>query len=484
MSVQTAALGAAVGIVLILLGAAVAFGVSVPGLTLVSGSHGQKYSLTQNGYNATLHDESTLTGVIAPGCQGCQGDVWSHVSWGDGSNTNIVSTGGTVTHTYSKSGTFIVTENWYECLPPNPNHDLCGAGWWATHLSASITIIVPFVGVTDSCAVTPNYSVQTLGLNASFTDLSTAVSPTKITGITWSFGDGSNATAAVGSTVHHPYAATGNYSFTDSVSAINGTTQCPVVSAGQTMFVGSNSAIYATIKGPTTIAVNHTGVFTVTTVGGSGTYSYSFHSSYSGKANGNTYTITPTVSGSGTIYAYVNDSSKDPTATTNTAPYTVGHITTGGLTASITGPSVAQTGVAVMFTVTAIGGDPPYKYAFNSTVAGTASGSSYTITPLTTGSATISATVTDSGGNLTTTNVWSYSISTGTTSCTPSSPCTVTQSSTSAFTYNLVSGLLFLAGVASFIALVIPGIPIWVRVGVAVILPIAGAVSGYFVGGV
>jgi hypothetical protein len=163
----------------------------------------------------------------------------------------------------------------------------------------------------------------------------------------------------------------------------------------------SNNAL-VTVNGPLSVTISPTSVtmdvgqsqlFNRSVSGGTGPYSYQWYlngSPVSG-ATGSTWTFTPSSSGSYTVSLQVTDA-MDQVATSNNSLVTV----------------TLQLGQSQLFTCSPVsGGTGPYSYQWylNGAPVLGANDSTWTFTPTSAGTYTVSAVVTDSAGTQTTYNV-------------------------------------------------------------------------------
>ena len=170
------------------------------------------------------------------------------VSWGDGLSTALGAISGstTVTHVYSREGTYTVTATATDATGSRES------------VSTSVTVLLASsVAVT----VTASPASPTTGQTVTFTATATAPTGTSIARFDWNFGDGSTATTT-GASVSHVYSVAGPQTVTVTAVATNGAT-----GTGQTIVtVTAQTPITVTLTPSSTSPVlNQTVTFTATT---------------------------------------------------------------------------------------------------------------------------------------------------------------------------------------------------------------------------
>jgi hypothetical protein len=475
------AISALAGLVVLAVGVAGALGY-VPGLSVVctyncNGNVTPNFSYASNGLEVKLTDTSTEIKSNA----GWVGLV--SIGWGDGTNSSNVTPPfgtylpyGNFSHTYSSAGNYSVTIL-LVMHPPPPvgSFDVRGEGTVSVGGSCSASCV--------GASVKASFDSSIVDASATVVDTSVASGGAQITSLSVEWGDTTSSSASSpGATFTHTYSAAGSYEVTEDVYWEVGGSGTEYFSAATTNLTVV-LPLAATITGTSSDPVGTSDVFTVSVTGGLAPFTYAFFpTGYAGTQSGPTYTITGGQAGSGSINANVVDSN-GKTVTTNTFDFTfVNGTGASDLKASVTGPSTLVVGTEYTFTAVATGGTAPYQYTFYATgISGSSEGPSYTVTPTSAGSGTISVLVTDSANRTVSSQAVNFVVQNGGPSCgisgKPACP-----SSSPTVSFNAFNALLIGVG---FSLLLLPFVPISVviRVGLGGVIIAVLTVAGWFVGG-
>src|SRR5467141_532076 len=241
-------------------------------------------------------------------------------------------------------------------------------------------------------------SATPLPLSASFTYLPTSPIASTLISFTatasggtpgytysWNFGDGG---AATGLTTTHTYTASGSYSVTLTVKdSASGT-----ATSTQTVQVSPIPALTASFTySPSQPLSGQSVSFSGSTSGGVSPYGYSWSLGDGSTSTAQSPSHTYSSSGSYTVTLSITDS----LGTTVSVSHSVTVSPPGALAASFsTSPTAPVSGQTVTFTGTASGGTNPYSYSWN--LGGTSKTGNPVSQSFTSGTYTISLTVTDS----------------------------------------------------------------------------------------
>ena len=297
-------------------------------------------------------------------------------SWifGDGSTT----TGATVTHTYSSSGTFNVVLTVKDSGSPQQT----------ASSQQSVTASNPAPSrLTSSFTYSP--SSPNVGQTVSFT--ASASGGRQPYSYSWSFGDGSTGT---GGTVTHVYSSAGTFTVILTVTD-SGSPQQGSNSQQSLTVVSPPPALSASFShSPTSPQAGQTITFTGSASGGASPYTYSWNFGDSSTGSGISATHTYQAAGDYSVVLSVRDAGGQTTSTTQTVTVTS---PPPALTTSFTyRPSSPQTGQQITFTVSASSGTSPYTFSWSFGDGSTGTGSSVTHTYSSAGSYTVALTVRDS----------------------------------------------------------------------------------------
>ena len=287
-------------------------------------------------------------------------------SFGDGSPAG---TGASPTHTYSTAGSYTVT------LTVTDSENVT-----ATASNGVTVVAVPTAQISSISKSSPD-----VGQTVSFVGVG---SGTGALSYAWTFGDGSTGT---GSSVSHAYAATG----TDTVGLTVTDSLGHTAQASGTVSVASNAPT-AHITSANTGTTNKAMTFSSSATG-QGTLSYAWTFGDGSTGTGASPSHTYTASGSYPVTLVVTDAAGD----TGNASASIA-ITNPAVFASITGASPLNALVAQAETLgsTASGGIGAYTYAWNFGDNSTGTGASPSHTWAKSGPYTVTLTVTDSVGTV------------------------------------------------------------------------------------
>ena len=272
----------------------------------------------------------------------------------------------------------------------------------AQSAAGTVTVNSALVAPTASASIGTVDQGQTSALSS--TAVTTGTSPytyqwlQKAPGAS-SYSAISGATSSSYSFATRGSTTTGSWSFelqvTDSASA-------PAVVASATVSVAVNVAPTATVSPASwTMDVGQSETFTCTASGGSGTLSYQWYlagSAVSGQT-GSTYAYSPSAAGTPTIYCKVTDSASSPYVVQSNTPTLTVH---PAQTATVSPASwTMDVGQSKTFTATPVGGSGSYT-GYQWYVGGVAqsgqTASTFSYSPASSGSYSITVTVTDSSG--------------------------------------------------------------------------------------
>ncbi|MEM3454483.1 MAG: PKD domain-containing protein [Thermoproteota archaeon] len=251
-----------------------------------------------------------------------------------------------------------------------------------------------FLTVTDSkgCSNTATYSVNitdllplTVSINGSSVLIGSPVVATYSVVVsggappyTYLWSNGSTSSSA-SYTFQNPGTYTVSVQVTDSLSN----------SVNVSKTVDVLLPLTVSITGPTSTIVNTPTTYTANVSGGKPPYTYTW--SNGGTASSSQYTWS--LSGTYTVSINVKDSMG------NQVVKSINVQVASALTVTITGPSTGCVNASVTYTSSVSGGYPPYTYSWSGGgTPSTGTGNSFTTQWSTTGSKTISLTVTDSNG--------------------------------------------------------------------------------------
>ncbi|MBO0888178.1 PKD domain-containing protein, partial [Candidatus Bathyarchaeota archaeon] len=228
-------------------------------------------------------------------------------------------------------------------------------------------------------------SSPTAGSTVTFT--ATASGGTAPYSYSWSYGDGSTGS---GVTATHAYSSSGSYTATLTVTDSAGGSSKPA----QTVQVAPVSALTGSFTYlPSTPITNTPVSFTAVAAGGTAPYSYSWSFGDGSSSTGQTSTHSYGSTGSYTVTLTVTDSASGSVQSTQTVQ--VSPVPAFAASFSFT-PTTPVSGQSVTFTATATGGTSPYSYSWN--LAGTAMTGNPVSLSFSSGTFSVSVTVTDAGG--------------------------------------------------------------------------------------
>jgi PKD repeat protein len=250
------------------------------------------------GLEVSFTDQSNATG----------GAQITGISWafGDGA-TATAKQGGTVTHIYSKGGTYSVT-------------DTAAVVQGTASENVALTVKVSTLNTTALAATITGAAT----VRANGTDVFTVAAQGGTAPYSYDFVPSGYKGTANGATYTVQPAQAGTGTIYAIVTDAGGNAASTTTLSYTVTGTATNGTLQASITaGTTSLGIGTPATFTVAATGGSAPYTYSFVSTVSGSANGATYTITPSASGGGSIYAVVKDSA-GATVSTNTVVFTVG----------------------------------------------------------------------------------------------------------------------------------------------------------------
>ncbi len=282
---------------------------------------------------------------------------------------------------------------------------------------------------TGTGSYTGNAANPTVTISSNITELARFVPSYAVsfdesglpTGTSWSATLGGSTLSSTTSTIHFSE-SNGTYAY--SIGLVSGYTASP--SSGTITVLGGPETLTVTFTPgppsitsfaavPSSVTLGGGTVFEVVAVGGEGTLSYSYSSLPPGCATLDTASLgcTPTSSGTFRVEVAVSDSlgrSAFANASLTVNPSGGGPLT---VAAPVISPNPSNVKALTSFSVVASGGSPPYKYAWHEYVKGIPNPgnvASFTGTPTSQGTWSITCTVTDSVGASATSPATSFKV--------------------------------------------------------------------------
>lgn len=343
--------------------------------TVGSGTSPLTASLTANPASVTLGNSTTLS-TSASGGTGPYSFVYTGLPPGCAGTSQSFSCTPTSAGTYKVSVT--VTDS--------ASH--------STTASTNVTVTPAIVGPTiTSFAATPN--PVTLGSSVNIAVTASGGTPPLSYAYT---GLPAGCSTTNASSFTCTPTATGAYSIT--VVVTDAVAKTATQSTPLTVASPPGPAITSFTAGPSTITQGSSTFLNVTVVGGTQPYTYTYSGLPTGCASADVASLSCTPSGTGTFSINVNVTDAKAMSATASTQLTVNAPPTLVLSSFTVSPASIQLGQSAVVSVSASGGVTPYTYAYTGLPAGcsTIDSASFSCTPVTTGSFTISVRVSDPAG--------------------------------------------------------------------------------------